>query len=336
MTDVTPPTSWDCRSLVQLSPVPTQGECGSCWAYVVADMLADRLAIATRYAAPHLSTETIKSCAMAATRDRLRGELSGTDAWTKYLGDCQTGGFIAAGCWFAENYGVPLDTCVGTPSDTSNHGIDSPCKDASGCDPLYSFEIGSTRIITHGPRDQVYTLDEGECIPPCTLPASVISANVLRMQRDIMANGPLAIGYISHMDLRADNFSDTTYDDGVYRVNLSSGVDAGHAVLIVGWGVADGGTPYWTIRNSWGADWNGDGHWRHLRGSNDSGVESSAVSALPRLAGASQAYTGPAHFAATWDDTDAGRFVVRNSKTLIIVGAMLVLAAMLAISMRRR
>ena len=34
-----------------------------------------------------------------------------------------------------------------------------------------------------------------------------------------------------------------------------------HAVNVVGYGV-EGGVPYWTLRNSWGADWGEGGYFR--------------------------------------------------------------------------
>lgn len=43
--------------------------------------------------------------------------------------------------------------------------------------------------------------------------------------------------------------------------------DVNHAVLAVGYGV-ENGTPYWLIKNSWGADWGVDGYFKMELGKN--------------------------------------------------------------------
>lgn len=43
-----------------------------------------------------------------------------------------------------------------------------------------------------------------------------------------------------------------------------------HAVLLVGYGTAKDGTPYWKLKNSWTSDWGDDGYFRLLRGADPS------------------------------------------------------------------
>ena len=55
-----------------------------------------------------------------------------------------------------------------------------------------------------------------------------------------------------------------------------------HAVRLVGWG-EEGGTPYWTIANSWSPEWGEAGFFRIRRGTNECGIESTPAAGLPKL-----------------------------------------------------
>ena len=61
-----------------------------------------------------------------------------------------------------------------------------------------------------------------------------------------------------------------------------------HGVVLIGWDVADDGTPLWIIQNSWGSNWNEDGTFKIARGFNAYGVESSPSVAYWREKGAVQ------------------------------------------------
>ncbi|KAA3670269.1 cathepsin F, partial [Paragonimus westermani] len=54
-----------------------------------------------------------------------------------------------------------------------------------------------------------------------------------------------------------------------------------HAVLTVGYDT-EGGVPYWTIKNSWGADWGENGYFRLYRGDGTCGIEKDVSSATIR------------------------------------------------------
>lgn len=88
--------------------------------------------------------------------------------------------------------------------------------------------------------------------------------------------GPLAASFIVYNDLFAGT---SKLVDGIYEPNTDAGVDGGHAITLVGWGLGETSKkPYWLVRNSWGPAWNGDGYFRILRGSNACSIESCAVS----------------------------------------------------------
>jgi len=75
-------------------------------------------------------------------------------------------------------------------------------------------------------------------------------------------NGPVSVG------VHADEWF--YYSGGIFNSACQTQND--HAVLLVGWGEDDKGTPYWIIKNSWGKDWGIDGYIHLIRGKNKCGI----------------------------------------------------------------
>ena len=55
-------------------------------------------------------------------------------------------------------------------------------------------------------------------------------------------------------------------------------------VEVVGWG-EDNGTKYWTVKNSWNADWGEQGYFRWLRGPDFCNMQSGCVAGIPKIHG---------------------------------------------------
>jgi cathepsin B len=75
-----------------------------------------------------------------------------------------------------------------------------------------------------------------------------------------------------------------SYSSGVYN-KIEGDLLGGHAVMIFGWGT-ENGTPYWLVRNSWGASWptgaapNDAGNFKILRGKDLCGFEADVYAGL--------------------------------------------------------
>ena len=96
--------------------------------------------------------------------------------------------------------------------------------------------------------------------------------SVADMQQDLLQYGSLTVSMTVYEDFE-------NYVGGVYQHTIPSQSLGGHSIKILGWGV-DGTTPYWLVANSWNVYWGESGFFRILRGSNECGIEGSAIGGL--------------------------------------------------------
>jgi len=118
-------------------------------------------------------------------------------------------------------------------------------------------------------KDYPYTARDGTCRKPAPPVASKITgykevAVDEAALGDALSMQPVAVA------IEADQMCFQFYHSGVLD-DSSCGEDLDHGVLLVGYGT-EGSTPYWRIKNSWGATWGDKGFIRMVYGKNQCGI----------------------------------------------------------------
>jgi hypothetical protein len=175
--------------------------------------------------------------------------------------DCSINGDTLLGCsqggvpeamlqWLSENW---------IPSDVPPYqyvGADSKCRGV----PAPSG--GGFR------GDGAYTISDSQ-------PSSASDSVITTMKEDILVYGPVVAAYTVYDDFM-DYWQSGSPQD-VYSWDGHSGVDGGHAVLLIGWG-QHRGQPYWLVMNSWGGGGpSGDGTFKIAVATSGTGLESNVT-----------------------------------------------------------
>ena len=249
-----------------LVPPRTQGKCASCWAFSIADMMADRVSISTRgRIKKHLSPQELLSCLLPR--------------WFP----CEQGGIPEIGLRYPMIRGLLTEEAY--PYENEGSTDIKPCK--------AGFKLGLLEMMRapdperHEKHPERIFVQSGTIRSLCDVPISqeVIDENIVNMKVEILTNGPV-IGTLMV-------YSDLYYYDGesVYEVGEGAELMGGHAITIFGWSDAGSNTEeegfqgaYWACKNSW-LYWPKDLHekhtgWFYVRmGRNEAGIESRASSA---------------------------------------------------------
>ena len=258
-----------------LVPVRTQGDCASCWAFAIADMLADRISLHTRgRVITHLSPQELLSCFMP------------------WFFPCKQGGIPEIALYYAIVRGLLSEKAY--PYENESSTKISSCKTGRRMSVMELWNVDAGR---HEKKPERVFAKDGSIRSLCDEPSSqeVIDKNVENMKVEIMTNGPIIGTVHVHDDL---------YDyDGssVYEVGPNAKLLGGHAVVIFGWSDAGANTDevgfqgaYWHVRNSW-LMWPKNLPHKHTgwfyvkMGTNESGIESRASCASPLLTDAVKA-----------------------------------------------
>ncbi|TNN70101.1 Pro-cathepsin H [Liparis tanakae] len=155
-------------------------------------------------------------------------------------------------------------------SDFNNHGC-------MGGLPSQAFEYIKYNKGLMAEDDYPYKGYDDSChFEPAFAAAFVLDYDEKAMVDAVARLNPVSFGY----DV-TDDFMH--YKEGVYTSTECKNTtdEVNHAVLAVGYGADESGTPYWIVKNSWGADWGTDGYFLIERGNNMCGLAACASYPLP-------------------------------------------------------
>jgi C1A family cysteine protease len=146
--------------------------------------------------------------------------------------------------------------------------IDNPTLNL-GCDgghAIYVVDYANTSAVrdeTAYPYQGRYT---GTCRTGSPATAHMNSKSLVPLSEDhlrylVAKNGPVVASIAS------GSLAFQSYSGGIFNNPTACGTAVDQAVLVVGWGSANG-IDYWIIKNSWGATWGEQGYVRLARGVN--------------------------------------------------------------------
>ena len=173
---------------------------------------------------------------------------------------------------------IPYDTCL-TYEACSKESKEKGCQDSSRyqCTPMNTCRTCNTFTEMGGFCSAI----DKEDIPKATVKEYGrirpnlfnYSDTVHKIKSEIYARGPVAC------TINAEPL--VKYTGGVMDVPHESR-QVNHVISIVGWGHdEDSNKSYWIVRNSWGEYWGEMGYVRVVMGSNQLGLESECVWAVP-------------------------------------------------------
>ena len=231
------PQSLDWRTKGVVTPVKTQGHCGSCWAFSAVETIESALAITTGEAPVSLSVEQILVCCKTVVHSQ--------------CSSCMGGDPIAAYRYIQEN-STGLDATTDYPYNPATDPFDPPACKAASNKPVAKVTSWAYAV----PR----CAGEGSCADGAKKETALMAA--------VAQNGPVSIC------IDAEH-SFINYKSGIYNGPCSTKVvRQNHCVSIVGY---DAQEKYWLVRNTWGKSWGEDGYIRMAMGSNLCGITNEAT-----------------------------------------------------------
>jgi putative hemolysin len=218
------PASFDWRSSGGnwLTPVKDQGMCGSCWAFSAVGAAEAALEIAA--GDPNLNPNLSEQYLV-----------SDCVSVSGYQNCC--GGWEDLALKYIRDQGIPDESCLpyvdgsgcscnGTCGTNCAYSTNGKCSDRTCGDRCADWGARLNKIETYG----------------------AVAADRTAIKAALVEKGPLT----------ATLYMGGTFDgNNVYKCSANN--TANHAVVLVGY--SDAGQ-YWTVRNSWGSTWHGDGYFK--------------------------------------------------------------------------
>lgn len=254
------PTNFDWRTdgrIVAVTSVKDQGTVGSCWAFSTIGNIEGQWALSGKDLID-LSPEFLVDC--DGTHDDKHADCSVFGGWPYLAYDF----IIGAG---------------GVPSEAA----DPYCAGTGACYPCMNGPISLCGPPAPNCNKTITTQCE-YMVPSASISAwSAVSTDEEQIASALVAQGPLSV--------LLDASQLQYYKSGVWDGHIESLSPAlgckpsnlDHAVLLVGYGVdRTTGTdvPYWTVKNSWGADWGEDGYFRIQRGVGMCGINTAVTTSF--------------------------------------------------------
>jgi len=188
-------------------------------------------------------------------------------------------GFVSTGklVSLSEQELVDCDTAKGTDTHGDAFGPDEGC---NGGLPEWAYaDMIDQNLGLELESEYPYSGRDGTCKADAAKEQAFVgewtdlSQDEDEIAAALMQYGPLALGInASPMQF---------YEGGVANppAVICNPQALDHGVSFVAFGV-DGSTPYWTIRNSWGASWGESGYYRIVRGTGACGLNTAVTTAL--------------------------------------------------------
>jgi len=237
-----------------ISEVRDQAACGSCWAFGAVEAMTDRICIHSQAKSKfHISAEDLLTCCDSCGMGCDGGDPGA--AWAYWVSNgLVTGSNYTAhsGC---QPYKIP-------PCDHHVNGTMKPCGEIVPTPACQQKCIKGYKVTY--PKDKHYGQK-----------AYSIESDEDSIRKELMTNGPVEAAFTVYEDF-------LQYKSGVYKHSAGEAL-GGHAVRMLGWGVADDGTKYWLVANSWNREWGDNGFFKILRGADECGIESEITAGLPKL-----------------------------------------------------
>jgi C1A family cysteine protease len=140
-------------------------------------------------------------------------------------------------------------------------------------DQAFQYIISNNGITTES--SYPYTAQQGTCQTNVTSAATISSFVDVTANSETSLMQAINVGPVS-IAIEADQPCFQFYSGGILS-DPSCGTQLDHGVLLVGYGTdSSTNTPYWIVKNSWGASWGESGYIRLIRNQNECGVAAEA------------------------------------------------------------